>query len=265
MYIASSSCSCEAVAAVLTTACKLYGCPQVAAVYTHALRPLRAVLRRWWSRDLFGCHYSRSFDDIRPIDFRMRGSIHHHSLQSLNHSGRPPRRPRVPPARGHRLTPALNLSFRSSPAKPPQRHQSRDAPLRHLNARGSKRQDSGGKGSPKGVKRVLSAVVHSLATPGFTTTGGIKTATDSVSPSGARGVKHRFGSQEEVRMARNNHTLTTVRAASVQQRQYLKHTDSLQNSKRFSPLTLRQLSAQIIRFGNKPHGPDSLRRYYVGT
>ena len=53
---------------------------------------LRAVLRRWWSRDLFGSHYSRPFDDIRPIDFRMRtnnnGSIHQHSLQSLNHNER---------------------------------------------------------------------------------------------------------------------------------------------------------------------------------
>ena len=38
---------------------------------------LRMVLRRWWSRDLFGCHYSKRFEDIRPIDFRMRGSIHH--------------------------------------------------------------------------------------------------------------------------------------------------------------------------------------------
>ena len=62
---------------------------------------------------------------------------------------------------------------------------------------------------------MLSAVVHSLATPGFTSTGGIKTTTDSVSPSGARGVKHTCGSQEKVRMARNNHRLTTVRAASV--------------------------------------------------
>ena len=51
---------------------------------------LRMVLRRWWSRDLFGCHYSKTFEDIRPIDFRMRATqrIHSHSLQKLNHGGR---------------------------------------------------------------------------------------------------------------------------------------------------------------------------------
>jgi len=51
---------------------------------------LRMVLRRWWSRDLFGCHYSKTFEDIRPIDFRMRATqrIHSHSLQKLNHSER---------------------------------------------------------------------------------------------------------------------------------------------------------------------------------
>ena len=70
-------------------------------------------------------------------------------------------------------------------------------------------------GSSKRGKRVISAVAHSLTTPGFTSTDGIKTSTDSVSSSGAWSVKHAGGSREKVRVVRNNHILTTLRAAPV--------------------------------------------------
>ena len=62
---------------------------------------LRAVLRRWWSRDLFGYHYDKRHDDIRPIDFRMcarYGKIHSHSLQNVN----PHERVRIPAFCTHR-------------------------------------------------------------------------------------------------------------------------------------------------------------------
>ena len=62
---------------------------------------------------------------------------------------------------------------------------------------------------------MISAVAHSLTTPGFTSTDGIKTSTDSVSSSGARGLKHAGGSREKVRVVRNNSILTTLRAAPV--------------------------------------------------
>ena len=54
-----------------------------------------------------------------------------------------------------------------------------------------------------------------MTSPGFTSTDGIKTSTDSVSSSGVRGLKHAGGSREKVRVVRNNHTLTTLRAALV--------------------------------------------------
>ena len=62
---------------------------------------------------------------------------------------------------------------------------------------------------------MISAVAHSLTTPGFTSTDGIKTSTDSVSSSGARGLKHAGGSRKKVRVVRNNHTLTDLHVAPV--------------------------------------------------
>ena len=62
---------------------------------------------------------------------------------------------------------------------------------------------------------MISAVAHSLTTPGFTSTDGIKTTTDSVSSSGAWSAKHAGGSREKVRVGRSNHILTTLRAAPV--------------------------------------------------
>ena len=62
---------------------------------------------------------------------------------------------------------------------------------------------------------MISAVAHSLTTPGFTSTDGIKTSTDSVSSSGARGLKHAGGSRKKVQMVRNNHILTALRVAPV--------------------------------------------------
>ena len=44
--------------AVPTAACKLYPGALKLLQYTFTPLALRAVLRRWWSRDLFGCHYS---------------------------------------------------------------------------------------------------------------------------------------------------------------------------------------------------------------